>query len=129
MIVTEIRTHLFEYRLTRRRGDAHAPSGRTHQNGALVEILTDTDHVGLAIAPPTAIYGIGRLKRVLIGADPRQVLGLWLAMVNLIFKGGNSGLMNEALSALDIALWDLKGKAYGEPLWRLLGAGTNRVRA
>ncbi|MCR6671341.1 mandelate racemase/muconate lactonizing enzyme family protein [Devosia ginsengisoli] len=129
MKIVDVRTQLFEYRLGRRRGDAHAPSGRTHQNNALVEILTDTDHVGIAIASTNAVYGIARLKRVLIGADPRQVLGLWQTMVDLIFKSGNSGIMNEALSALDMALWDLKGKAYGEPLWRLLGAKTNRVRA
>ncbi len=129
MKIVDVRTQLFEYRLSRRRGDAHAPSGRTHQNNALVEILTDTDHVGIAIASTNAVYGIARLKRVLIGADPRQVLGLWQTMVDLIFKSGNSGIMNEALSALDMALWDLKGKAYGEPLWRLLGAKTNRVRA
>jgi L-alanine-DL-glutamate epimerase-like enolase superfamily enzyme len=129
MKITDIRTQLYEYRLTRRRGDAHAPSGRTHQNGVLIEILTDTDHIGLSIASPSAIYGIGRLKRVLVGADPRQVLGLWQTMVDLIFKSGNSGIMNEALSALDMALWDLKAKAYGEPLWRLLGARTNRIPA
>src|SRR5690606_11576194 len=52
-----------------------------------------------------------------------------LAMVNLIFKSGNNGILNEALSVLDVALWDLKAKIYGEPLWRLLGAGTNRVMA
>lgn len=129
MKITEIRTQTYEYRLRRRRGDAHAPSGRTHQHGAVVEILTDTEHRGIAIGSINAVHGIGRLQRVLIGADPRQNAGLWLAMVNLIFKSGNNGILNEALSVLDVALWDLKAKIYGEPLWRLLGAGTNRVMA
>jgi L-alanine-DL-glutamate epimerase-like enolase superfamily enzyme len=73
------------------------------------------------------VFGIGRLKRVVIGTDPRQNVGLWQTMTNLLFKSGNAGIMNEALAALDVALWDLKAKAYGEPLWRLLGARTNRV--
>jgi L-alanine-DL-glutamate epimerase-like enolase superfamily enzyme len=46
-----------------------------------------------------------------------------------LFKPGNVGAMNDALSALDIALWDLKAKAYEEPLWRLLGASEPRVMA
>ncbi|MBJ3784987.1 mandelate racemase/muconate lactonizing enzyme family protein [Devosia sediminis] len=127
MKITDIRTQTFEYPIKRRRGDAHDPAGRTHQNGALVEILTDTDHRGIAIGSVNSVYAIGRLKRVLIGADPRQNTGLWQAMVGVIFKGGNNGLMSEGLSALDMALWDLKAKSYGEPLWRLLGARTNRV--
>lgn len=129
MKITDIRTQLFEYPIRRRRGDAHDPGGRSHQNGALVEILTDTEHRGLAIGSVNSVFGIGRLKRVLIGADPRQNAGLWQTMVNLIFKSGNNGVLNEGLSALDIALWDLKAKSYGEPLWRLLGAKSNRVRA
>lgn len=129
MKITEIRTRLFEYRLERRRGDAHAPSGRTHQNGLLVELLTDSELVGLTVAAPSAGPAIASLSGAVIGRDPRQVRGIWQTMANRVFKAGNVGLMNDALSALDTAVWDLKGKIHGEPVWRLLGAGTNRVLA
>ena len=50
-------------------------------------------------------------------------------MVDLAFKDGNRGIMSQAISALDIALWDLKAKANEEPLWKTLGASTRRVKA
>ena len=50
-------------------------------------------------------------------------------MVDFAFKGGNRGIMGDAISAVDIALWDLKAKANGEPLWKTLGASTRRVKA
>jgi len=48
-------------------------------------------------------------------------------MADRLFKAGNAGMMNDALAAIDTGLWDLKAKAHGEPLWRMLGASTNRV--
>jgi L-alanine-DL-glutamate epimerase-like enolase superfamily enzyme len=50
-------------------------------------------------------------------------------MVDAVFKGGNRGIAGGALSAIDVALWDLKAKARGEPLWKTLGASTRRVAA
>jgi L-alanine-DL-glutamate epimerase-like enolase superfamily enzyme len=50
-------------------------------------------------------------------------------MVDFVFKGNNRGIVNDAISAIDVALWDLKAKLNGEPLWKTLGASTRRVRA
>jgi L-alanine-DL-glutamate epimerase-like enolase superfamily enzyme len=50
-------------------------------------------------------------------------------MVDAVFKGGNRGAVTGAISALDIALWDLKAKINGEPLWRTLGASVPKVKA
>ena len=55
--------------------------------------------------------------------------GLWKKMVDFVFKGGNKGLVNDAIGSIDLALWDLKAKADGEPLWKTLGASTRRVKA
>ena len=44
-------------------------------------------------------------------------------MVDHVFKGGNAAAW-ETLSAIDVALWDLKAKANNEPLWKTLGAST-----
>jgi L-alanine-DL-glutamate epimerase-like enolase superfamily enzyme len=50
-------------------------------------------------------------------------------MIDHIFKGGNRGAVSEAVSCIDIALWDLKAKANDEPLWKTLGASSPLVRA
>ncbi|MBX3143018.1 MAG: mandelate racemase/muconate lactonizing enzyme family protein [Trueperaceae bacterium] len=129
MKITDVSTQLFEYRTRRRRGDAHNPSGRTRQNGVLVEVHTDEGITGVAMGLPSCEPHVPMLKSLLVGQDPRRVRGLWQKMADRLFKPGNVGAMNDALSALDIALWDLKAKAYGEPLWRLLGAAEPRVKA
>ena len=50
-------------------------------------------------------------------------------MVDHVFKGGNRGQATAAIAALDVALWDLKARINDEPLWKTLGASSNRVRA
>lgn len=63
----------------------------------------------------------------LIGRDPFDTEVIWREFF-AIFRGvGRKGLMFCALSAVDIALWDLKGKILGMPLYRLLGGGRQRV--
>lgn len=127
MKITHVTTQLFEYRTRRRRGDAHNPSGRTRQNGVLVEVHTNEGLSGISMGLPSCQAHVPMLETLLVGQDPRRVRGLWQKMADRLFKPGNVGAMNDALSALDIALWDLKAKALGEPLWRLLGAAEPRV--
>jgi L-alanine-DL-glutamate epimerase-like enolase superfamily enzyme len=74
-----------------------------------------------------AIHGLA--NDLLVGQDPRGVRGLWKRMVDAVFKGGNRGAVTGAISALDIALWDLKAKLNDEPLWRTLGASVPKVKA
>ncbi|MXV93942.1 MAG: mandelate racemase/muconate lactonizing enzyme family protein, partial [Chloroflexi bacterium] len=45
------------------------------------------------------------------------------------FKGGNRGAITDVIGTLDVALWDLKAKANGQPLWQCLGASSPTVRA
>jgi L-alanine-DL-glutamate epimerase-like enolase superfamily enzyme len=62
------------------------------------------------------------LGPMLLGEDPRQVERLWDRMYRSMNARGHwTGFMIDALSGLDIALWDIKAKAAGEPLVRLLG--------
>ena len=64
-----------------------------------------------------------------IGRDPFETdaIGAQLRTAN----GGASpaGLVTRASSAIDVALWDIKGKAVGLPCWKLMGGNSNRVRA
>lgn len=67
------------------------------------------------------------LARHLIGQDPLQNRLLWDVM-SRFDRHSRSGIMLMALSTVDIALWDIKGKALGSPVYKLLGGGRNRIR-
>ena len=68
------------------------------------------------------------LAPLLIGEDPRRVERLWQGMWRALHYVGRGGAAIFAISALDVALWDLKAKLAGEPLWRLLGGHDPRVK-
>ena len=63
-----------------------------------------------------------QLAPVLLGQDARDIAGLRQRLSKTFHLYGQNGAHVFALSALDIALWDIAGKAAGQPLWRLLGA-------
>jgi L-alanine-DL-glutamate epimerase-like enolase superfamily enzyme len=112
-------------------------------NTCLVEIDTDAGLTGLGEAK----VGVGNLGNyaalvtlihaelapMLIGRDARDVTALWETIYNgtrahyVVAHGrtfpivGRRGITVSALSGIDIALWDLLGKALGQPVWRLLG--------
>jgi len=70
------------------------------------------------------------LKPLLVGEDPFAVERLWERMFRATLNIGRKGLVLESISALDIALWDIMGKATGQPVYNLLGGRTkNRIRA
>ena len=63
----------------------------------------------------------------LIGQNPLKNRRLWDEM-SRFDRHSRSGVMMMAISALDVALWDLKGKILGQPVYRLLGGGRDRIR-
>ena len=128
MKITAISTRPFRINLARPIGDANFPAGRSGYAGLMVSVQTDAALTGMSLAPADAGAAIAALGELLVGADPRGVRGLWRRMTDALFKGGAVGIAGAALSSLDVALWDLKAKAAGEPLWRLLGASEPRVR-
>ena len=130
MKITGVRTQLYELQLTRPIGDANNPGGRQAYSGLAVFLDTDGGITGITIGGAGAAGQIQRLtETLLVGRDPRGVRGLWNDMVRFVFKGGNRGAVTGAISALDIALWDLKARINNEPLWKTLGASSPRVRA
>ena len=68
------------------------------------------------------------LKPLLAGRDPRRTEQLWNAMQQATHYVGRGGPASFAVSAVDVALWDLKAQAAGEPLWRLLGGHSPQVK-
>ncbi|MBK5269671.1 MAG: galactonate dehydratase [Bacteroidia bacterium] len=77
---------------------------------------------------PTTMAAIQELEKYLIGKDPRQVAHHWQAIYRHAFYRGGI-ILTSALSAVDIAMWDIKGKALGVPVYELLGGPTrDRIR-
>jgi len=72
-------------------------------------------------APRSHTHAMG-LKQVLVGADPDNVEDLWDRMYDLTSYYGRRGVVIHAISAVDIALWDLRGKVRGKSVGTMLGA-------
>jgi L-alanine-DL-glutamate epimerase-like enolase superfamily enzyme len=71
----------------------------------------------------THVLGLG-LEEMLLGEDPMQPEALWDKLYTGSLMTGRRGLGICAMGALDMALWDIKGKALGMPCWKLLGGAT-----
>lgn len=67
------------------------------------------------------------LAGVLVGEDPSEIERLWERMYRATLPFGRKGLSNMALSGVDLALWDLAGKAAGKPVYELLGGLKHRA--
>jgi L-alanine-DL-glutamate epimerase-like enolase superfamily enzyme len=96
----------------------------------LVEIFTDAGLVGLgnaALSPLVTKTCIDTyLKPMLLGADPWDTEYLWQQMYRRTMAFGRKGVAMTAISAVDIALWDLLGKSAKQPVYRLLGGRTKK---
>ncbi len=100
----------------------------TFHGWLIVEIFTDDGHVGVgnaALAPQVTKQVIDLyLKPLLIGADPWDTEFLWQHMYRKTMAFGRKGIGMAAISAVDIALWDILGKSAKQPVYRLLGGKT-----
>lgn len=65
---------------------------------------------------------LARLFPAIEGEDPRAVSSLYDRMLSRVFKAGHGGATFGGIGTLDMAIWDIKAKLAGQPLWRLLGA-------
>ncbi|KMT63817.1 mandelate racemase/muconate lactonizing enzyme family protein [Catenovulum maritimum] len=77
-----------------------------------------------------AIYSLieDELKPSLIGKDASRISQLWEEMTYHLHYVGRGGLLSFAISAVDIALWDIRCKRLGEPLWKVAGGHADRTR-
>jgi galactonate dehydratase len=98
-----------------------------------LKVHTDAGIVGLGepIVEGRAITvqaAIQEIEPYLIGKDPRQAVHHWQAIYRHAFYRGGP-VLTSALSGIDMALWDIKGKALGVPVYELLGGPTrSKVR-
>src|SRR5262245_54848481 len=126
--IAAIRLHLVECRLPEPQGTASEFFDR--RAALVVEVRSDDGVAGWGEtwhSPPAAWTIIETaLAPAILGQDPMEYQRLWTAMhERLGYERQGPGLM--ALSAVDMALWDLRGRALGQPIGRLLG-GPLRTR-
>jgi L-rhamnonate dehydratase len=107
------------------RATAGAGDVPTHLRASYVEIVTDEGISGLygPIDDRQAFLIATDLRGFVTGSDPFAIELLHDEMLRL-HRHGRAGLFVNAISAIDNALWDLRGKAAGEPVYRLLGGPT-----
>ncbi len=99
------------------------------RSATLVEIKTNNDLSGWGEAfcqgmePPEISAAVikNSLEKLLIGEDPLNIEKLWYKMYNSTRDFGRKGSVMSAISAIDIALWDISGKYYNKPIHQLLG--------
>jgi L-alanine-DL-glutamate epimerase-like enolase superfamily enzyme len=95
-----------------RTGDGIEGLGVTYFGGALTRTLR---------------HAVDALGELIVGDDPLRPEAVARKLRAAAGSSGPAGILTMALSALDVALWDVKGKALGLPLWKLLGGGRDRV--
>ena len=110
----------------------HVDWGAGRGRSAWVRLGTDDGVWGLGEASPM-VHGNASLEIVasaftpmLLGADPLQPRVVQDRLFHQHIKLGPEGAYTGALAAIDIALWDLRGKALGQPVWKLLGGAWRR---
>jgi len=89
-------------------------------------VIVETDE-GITGVATGSHEGVERVFPAIVGQDPRAVSTLYDRMLARVFKAGHAGSTFGGIGTLDSALWDLKAKIAGEPLWRLLGASDRFV--
>ncbi len=100
-------------------GDANGAIGSGVTEVPVLLVLTDGGITGIGLG---AHADVARVFPALDGEDPRAVTALYDRMLSYVFKAGHAGATFGAIGVLDMALWDIKAKLAGEPLWRTLGA-------
>jgi L-alanine-DL-glutamate epimerase-like enolase superfamily enzyme len=105
------------------------------QDALIVKVTTDAGITGIGevdsnplgakgiIEGPFSHTTAAGLASLVIGEDPFETERIWHRMYRGNIYGGRRGVGLHAMSGIDMALWDIKGKALGLPVWKLLGGG------
>ena len=133
MKIVEVRAQTFTYKTnTMRDTDGHThPGPERDATGGLLTITTDEDVTGHTIASPADIREdllAAFVRPVLVGQDPLRIEKLWQGMYHWQ-RGSGGRLTDRVLCAVELALWDLVGKATKQPVWKLLGGYHDRILA
>ena len=125
MKIKRIETYVLRVDLTDGEAFAYSQAWYDFRTAMIVEIECDDGTVGHGEASGPPFVNAATVDTVyapiLVGRDPLDRDVLWLEMYNKLRDHGRKGSVIEALSAVDIALWDIAGKHFGVPVCRLLG--------
>jgi L-rhamnonate dehydratase len=112
------------------------------QDALIVKVSTDAGLVGWGevdgcplvtkaiIEAPMSHTLVSGLRQLLVGEDPLEIERLWDKMYQRTLYYGREGAVIQAMAGIDLALWDIKGKALQQPVYKLLGGGFRKsVRA
>jgi D-galactarolactone cycloisomerase len=132
MKITEVVSHVLQYDLAEKLG--YSQQFYAKRTAHLVEVRTDEGLTGwgesfgpgnVALANKVIVERV--IQPMILGRDPLDREVIWHHVYNLLRDHGQKGMPIQALSGIDIALWDLTGKIAGLPLVKLLG-GQHRDR-
>jgi L-rhamnonate dehydratase len=105
------------------------------QDALIVKVSTDAGITGWGevdgcpyvtkaiIEAPTSHTLVTGLRQLLLGEDPLEIGRLWHKMYQGTIYYGREGAVIQAMAGIDLALWDIKGKALQQPVYKLLGGG------
>ena len=134
MVITDVSVQ--SYRAPLARPIRNGKYVYTHTDPAVVKVTTDEGLVGVGLSDGAGLAGgaelvdaiVKSLRPLILGEDPLDVERLWASMwvPKLV---GRRGFTTRVISAVDIALWDLRGKILSVPVYKLLGGYRARVPA
>jgi D-galactarolactone cycloisomerase len=122
MTIVAVHTHLLEHRLETAFESASMRFDRRQH--LLVEIICADGTVGWGecLGPARANRAVVETyANWLLGMNPLETEKIWAVLYNALRDQGQRGLAITALSGIDVALWDIKGKHFGVPVSTLLG--------
>ena len=130
MKITSIKSHVLRYELDKELG--YSQQYYKHRTAHLVEVETDEGITGwgecfgpgnIALANKYVVEKV--IQPLIKGDDPLNKEYIWHKVYNLLRDSGQKGMPIQALSGIDIALWDILAKKANLPLYQLLGGKTN----
>ena len=130
MKITSIKSHVLRYELEKELG--YSQQYYKHRTAHLVEVQTDEGITGwgecfgpgnIALANKFIVEKV--IQPLVIGEDPLNKEHIWQKVYNLLRDSGQKGMPIQALSGVDIALWDILGKKTNSPLYQLVGGKCN----
>ena len=134
MKITGVKTYQLKYQYSDNCVFSDAMGTNPARQALLVKVETNTDLYGIGEAwsygSPANIQGAiikEQLEPILVNQDPTNIEQLYQKMYWRTIAHGRRGLVEGAISGIDIALWDLFGKICKMPVYKLLGGHTNKV--
>ena len=127
MKITQIETFLMDagWPQQNKATNSAAKGGWSARNWLFVKVHTDEGIYGVGEAsgwPRVVQTAIEDLTPILLGEDPFHIERLWNKMLSAMMGHGMTGIVGSgAMTGIEMALWDIKGKALGVPVWNLLG--------